>query len=156
MPQFLDKISFGLYAATHQSQYESTTGKWLSEKNIISSGPYKIIEWTNEHLLLKLRTDYPQEIVQKKPINEIDISWGKSSNLKSSFDIILGSELSELPSNNLTLHAGAPSNIFFLRILNWKIKIVFFSTKKIDWYFVMNFIDCLKKTTWSQLVHFFH
>ncbi len=155
MPHFLDKISFGLYAAAHQSMYESTTGKWLAEKNIVSSGPYKIVEWTNEHLLLKLRTDYPQEIVHKKPINEIDISWNKSSNLKSTFDIILGSELSELQNNNLTLQAGAPSNIFFVRILNWKNKNSVFFNKKNRLLFRNEFYKLLEKNNLKPTRSFF-
>jgi hypothetical protein len=55
----LDKLSFGLYAIAHPSDWNDSDGKWKDQKSVIASGPYEIASWGEGQLVLKQRTDFP-------------------------------------------------------------------------------------------------
>lgn len=131
MPRLLEKISFGLYVATHDSLYDKQTGNWTAgRQNVISSGPYKITDWSDDHFVLKLRADYPKDLLHKNPIEEIEIFWKKESHQNSEIDIAMGSEVTESPGKDYVLQAGVPSDIMFMRVLSWRDKNSFFHDKK--------------------------
>jgi hypothetical protein len=123
MPKALEKISFGLYGIVHPTNYDSSTGKWLATKStVISSGPYRIQNWSEKILSLAKRSNYPKELLHPRPIEKIDMFWEKDLFPSSDIDIAMGSELTDPPTAKHTLKAGPPSYISFLRILSWRSK----------------------------------
>lgn len=57
MPDFLSKISFGMYSLVHPSNYNSVNGEWRNDDKIISSGPYEISRWDKVNFELSLRNN---------------------------------------------------------------------------------------------------
>ena len=127
----------------------------VDKKNIVSSGPYKIIDWTSDHLILKLREDYPKELIHNKPLDNIEIFWGKELHPKSSVDIVMGSEHSEAPHKDYVLQGGAPSDIDFMRVLNWKNKNSLFYSRKNRIAFRKIFYDFFEKNNKKIIRSFF-
>jgi len=56
MPDFLEKISFGLYSIVHPSDYRSD-GSWVDKKSAIYSGCYKIKKWEKNKFELEFRNN---------------------------------------------------------------------------------------------------
>ncbi len=67
----LQKISFGLYAIVSLKNFDSKTGVWFNKREIIGSGPYFVEKWTDSEVSLRLRTDFPKNLLLSKPINQV-------------------------------------------------------------------------------------
>lgn len=129
MPKLLDTISFGLYAIVHPSHFDKS-GRWqMGKENLITSGAYRIVAWDDQHLILSLRSDYPVELVHKKPMSEIEVFWKEDLHPKSSIDISMGTDLIGPPNNGFVLHSAPPSSILFMRVLSWRNQASIFSNK---------------------------
>lgn len=130
MPKLLDKISFGLYSIIHPSHFDKN-GQWImGKKNLVTSGPYKILEWDDQHFVIALRSDYPSVLIHSNPLKEIEIFWNRNFYPLSSVDIAMGSELTQPPQSDFVLQGGAPSSIIYARVLSWRNpKSVFYQKK---------------------------
>ena len=130
MPKLLDKISFGLYSVVHPSHFDKT-GKWIMGKeHLITSGAYKIKEWTDKKIILSLRTDYPADLIHPNPLTEIEIFWDRNAHPNDLIDIAMGSELTTPPKSGFILRGAPPSSIIFMRVLSWRNpKSIFFKKK---------------------------
>ncbi len=87
IPDLLTKISFGLYAIAHPSQFDSKNGQWKDDRKLISSGPYEIASWTGKSLILRLRANYPTSNLLRNPYKEAIIYFSPDDiwrNFKSS------------------------------------------------------------------------
>lgn len=60
MPDFLERVSFGLYAIAHPSDYDND-GKWLNPKTGVTSGLYKISNWSVDSIELVVNTNKKYE-----------------------------------------------------------------------------------------------
>lgn len=54
---FLEYLSMSYYGYYCRSNFDKN-GKWISQKSIVSSGPYKVDEYSENRISLKLRTDW--------------------------------------------------------------------------------------------------
>ncbi len=119
LPNLLDLISFGLYSVVHPSSYDSNTDHWNNPRATLASGPYRIERWTNEELVLRLRHDFPKDLIHPNPLDQVKIRWDRPADLKS-FDMIVGTsrDRSETRSEK-TFFGGAEAYIAYLRCHSW-------------------------------------
>lgn len=113
MQNFLENLSFGLYAITHEKNWETKDLTWVADKTPITTGPYQIESWDEEHLRLKLRSNFPSELYANKATQIINIAWKNYPDPNA--NVIIGS--SNLKLNNKQFFGPVPSGIFFIRVL---------------------------------------
>lgn len=122
----LKKISFGLYSIVHPLDYDSVSGAWKDKKKVISSGPYKIEEWTNTNIKLGLRkVSWFSKV--KKPINSINLQTSEKS---ENNDLIFATSYANYDENFEFLESK-DQEIRYIRLFNWKNTNHPFSNKKI-------------------------
>lgn len=114
----LEKLSFGLFAIIHPSQYDHKTGEWTSTKKLISSGPYTL-KWGKDKILLKLRSNYPKELLHHHPFNEIIIHWEKKGD---NSDIIVGDSLNNKLKNSHIFYGSSSLSIGYAHCTSWSNK----------------------------------
>lgn len=117
MPDLLTKISFGLYAIAHPSQFDSKNGQWKDDKKLISSGPYEIANWTDQALTLKLRENYPTGNLLKNPYREVVIKFSPDD--VSGSDIIIDFDDSLAVNENYEFHGPVKSAIRYVECDSW-------------------------------------
>ena len=126
---FLSLISFGMYSIVHPSLYEPKTGKWIDKKKSISSSAYTLEAWKDDHLILKLRSDYktPFNLDNDNKLFSITIFFPNTATPVQStriFDLEYGTSdenQSLLNSEKLSreFFGGTISEIRFVRCLTW-------------------------------------
>lgn len=117
VPQLLDLLSFGLYAVVHPSCYEKDTGKWLDPKRTVASGPYSIKAWDDSSFVLKLRADFPAELLHPRPLAEVKMEWAPEKRLTA--DILSGNSREKLASGGYSYHGETESRIAYMRCQSW-------------------------------------
>jgi hypothetical protein len=113
--QFLEKLGFGLYSVVHKNDYNLETGAWNDPKKAISSGPYRIHSWTDEHLELKLRSDFPPDVFTNKKFETVRLVWGNNKDAH----LYAGDSLTPPLREGLVFSGGAKNRIQYLRIVSW-------------------------------------
>ncbi len=113
--QFLEKLGFGLYSVVHKNDYNLETGAWNDPKKAISSGPYRILSWTDEHLELKLRSDFPPDVFTNKKFETVRLVWGNNKDAH----LYAGDSLTPPLRESLVFSGGAKNRIQYLRIVSW-------------------------------------
>lgn len=111
---FLEKLSFGFYTIAHPSSFDPKTGSWRDAKNPISSGPYKIAKWTDNHLVLELRIDTNFDI-HPRAYRKIEISNTRDPETAFSADVYMGSQDSLAAPAGHVFHGPVASNITYIR-----------------------------------------
>lgn len=112
----LELISFGQYSIVSPDNYDKN-GKWIDDKKAVSSSFYRIESWGESELVLLLRKDFIEMLGHNKKYHKIKVVWGSS--YRDDADIKTASSM-EPHSEKYDYISGANSNIFFLRIVNWK------------------------------------
>jgi len=118
VPNLLEILSFGIYSVLHPTNFDVHTGELLNTDKIISSGKYKIQEWSKNNLLLTIRNDFLSEIYNFKLFDSINMIW--SQDTKHSADVIAG--YSNEKAHDKDFYGPPPSNILYMHCLNWKNK----------------------------------
>lgn len=108
IPKLLDYTSFGLFSIISPKDI-NRDGSWISEKNVNSSGPYKISHWNDNNLIITKRNDYPSEIGVKNKLSNIEFIFDKYN---QSSDIISGNSLDDISSTH-SFVGDARSGIFY-------------------------------------------
>jgi hypothetical protein len=116
-PKLLDTISFGLYGVAHPSLYDAKTGAWKDPKAFISSGAYKIKEWTNDKLVLSLRQDFLPTLRHPTPIQEVNIVWGPNQKLNS--DMKSGDSIESSLAKDHEFYGAVVSSMAYVHCLSW-------------------------------------
>ena len=114
---FLDTISFGIFAVVHPSNYNPKSGEWLDDQNIVSSGFYQLETWTKDYLVLKLRPNYLRSMGNENKFDKIKISWDQDI---TDFDIYYGMSNEYKQTNKLKFISGMNSQIAYAHCLSWK------------------------------------
>ena len=120
LPDFLDRISFGLYSVVHESDYDPTTGAWEDPKSAISSGPYQLESWTPDGLKVTLRPDFDSAIFKNEKFQSIMFVWKPDAKA----DIYYSDSLTP-PSNQnqkLKFFGGPKNGIYYVKVASWKVQ----------------------------------
>lgn len=117
MPDLLTKLSFGLYAIAHPSQFDPDSGKWRNERTLISSGPYEMTSWNDQTLKLRLRSDFPRDNLLTKPYREVEFSFSPDAISKA--DIIIDFDDSLAADSHYEFHGPVKSAIRYIECSNW-------------------------------------
>lgn len=115
-PRLLEQLSFGLYSVLHPSQYNNQTGEF-NNKDIISSGPYFIRNWSDSELNLSLRHSFPIESRHARAFSDVAIRWDDTS--KKFADLVVSFHSDSGISERLTFYGPSKSNIIYLHCLSW-------------------------------------
>lgn len=119
LPNLLDLISFGLYSVVHPSSYDLKSDHWINQRTTLASGPYRIERWTDEELALRLRDDYPADLIHPHPLGQVKIRWDGATDLNR-FDMIVGTSRDQADSRTeKKFFGGAESYIAYLRCHSW-------------------------------------
>lgn len=119
MPNFLEKISFGLYGIAHPSQYNSESGEWIDHKKAISSGNYVVDKWSDNNFELKLRTDMAKS---SNAINKIVFFFSKDPEEILKADILFREKFNYLVDLKdwSFMSTLEDSNIVYVKVMKWK------------------------------------
>ncbi len=119
MPNFLEKISFGLYSIAHPTQYNND-GVWINKKSELSSGAYVISKWDNENFELELRKNL-QGINYENRIHNIKFNFSLQLEEVLKSDLILREKLNNLVDDNDWYYASTleDSNIVYVKVMKW-------------------------------------
>lgn len=113
--ELLEKISFNIYAIAHPSDYDPITGAWKNPKKAISSGSYKIVDWTENNIKLELNKNF---IINEKNFDQISISFNKNQADNKDIDFYINSSTNLSFENNLTYISGPRNFIRYLRFFD--------------------------------------
>jgi len=117
MPNLLDVLSFGLYAVVHSSCYDKVSGKWLNPHHTVASGPYSVKAWNETSFVLKLRGDFPAELLHPKPLEEVKMEW--AADQRQTADILSGNSRENLSVKGYVYHGETESRIAYIRCQSW-------------------------------------
>ncbi len=119
MPKFLELISFGLYSIVPFENFDRSSGKWLAQKDTVSSGAYVIEDWNEETLTLKLRNDFPTNLMASNPPPKINIDNNKSA--RANADIILSDSTENYFSETHEFHGAGTTDlaISYVLVSSW-------------------------------------
>ena len=120
MPDFLEKVSFGLYAIVHPSDYDSN-GNWIDKKKIIPSGLFNISKWDGDHFEIALRDDFSRLSDEKKLYNKIEFNFSLEPSTVLLSDIIFREKMNNLTNENDWSYASTTtdSNIVYVKVMKW-------------------------------------
>lgn len=119
MPDFLTKISFGLYGIAHPADY-NLDGSWKNKKAINSSGIYYIKSWTDEHVILERRNvsfiDSNNKVIKLVKF----IFPNDQSQVEDSLMIFLDRLNPKLNENDWEFVSSALNNkMIYMQVMNW-------------------------------------
>lgn len=126
MPDLLYKISFGFYSLAHPSLYHPLTGEWINKKNVISSGAYEVVDWTDKSFKLKLRKNVPYmkyaDSIQN--ITFTDLLEVKNKNDLKNTDMIVADKNSLMVDDEAFEYIGSSVGlkIGYMHLYGWKNK----------------------------------
>lgn len=116
MPDFLDKISFGLYAISHPEDYD-IHGKWKNKKKGITSGIYKIKEWKDDSITITKNIKTTNDSTYK----DIIFHYSKDLEAIRASDIIFYDIKNPyIVSDEWTYVSKSQNNsILYVQVMNW-------------------------------------
>tara|TARA_Y100000768_G_scaffold116943_1_gene86374 strand:- start:7168 stop:8595 length:1428 start_codon:yes stop_codon:yes gene_type:complete len=118
MPDFLEKISFGLYSIVHPSNYDKDSLEWQSELNVVSSYTYKIEKINSQNFELGLNEHFNLELGPENKFEKVIISWDED--IKP--DIYEGNSLEDnKKKKEFSFSGGVESGISFIRCHSWDV-----------------------------------
>lgn len=136
-PKLLDILSFGLFGIVHHSNFNKTSGDWLPETPLVSSGPYEITTSGAADMILSLRSDYPAYLRHKNAFQRVRITWNPEDRYKS--EISSGFKITDGFDNTYKFASKTQDTaIFYFRCYTWLKKDSIFAKKKVrvalrDW-----------------------
>lgn len=118
MPDFLSKISFGIYGIAHPLDY-NIDGTWKDKKKINSSGIYFIKSWNDEYLNLERRVVSFSN--NEGAINKIKFIFPKDkSNILDSGMIFTDKIHPKINEANWHFVSSALNNkMIYIQVMNW-------------------------------------
>jgi hypothetical protein len=121
MPEFLEKVSFGLYSIAHPSDY-SINGEWKNAKEANSSGAYQISEWTDNSFILSLRNNLFINRNKKKAIQKIIFSFSKNTEEILNSDIMIREKYNPIVQDEEWTYSSAmqDNNIVYVQVMKWE------------------------------------
>lgn len=118
--KLLETLSFGLYGLAHPSNWDLKTGTWIDPHKSIASSAYKVAEWTDKHLVLNKRDNFPDDYGHPNKPTQVDLIFADRPDF-SSVDLAGGASIDHPPSGFKFLQ-GSSFYILFLRCFSWAIK----------------------------------
>lgn len=120
MPDFLGKISFGLYSIAHPNDYDEK-GKWKDKKHGIPSGHYKITRWDDKKMSLKLRTNLKTGKITNKNIHEVDFIYPDDLSEVEDAKMIFSDRLNpKIDENKWSFASSTLDNkIIYIQVMKW-------------------------------------
>lgn len=155
MPDFLEKVSFGLYSIAHPNDYHEN-GKWKDDRNVIASGHYRIQNWNEENFILELRPDF-HDLNENKRIRNVVFSFSNDiSEIKKS-DIMIREKLNPYvePAEWTFASTTQDNNITYIKVMKWDDSKSVLSDKKTRTILRNIFYDSLEKSGLSATKSFF-
>lgn len=131
MPDFLEKISFGLYSIANPKDYDQNNGAWIDSKKAIASGAYRISKWNENEFELELRKNF----YLNKNSNRFDLikfSFAKEEDEIKDNDLIIREKLNPSIDKDKWTYASTTleNNITYVKVMKWEDKNSLFSNKK--------------------------
>lgn len=121
---FLDKISFGIYAIAHPTSFDEK-GNWIESKTLITTGDYKVEQWGSNEVILKSIIEKPLKIDKVRFI----IGFTKENLLKS--DMAYASKYSlAFEEKWKFLSRTKDTNIVYVQVMRWNNKGDFWADKE--------------------------
>lgn len=118
MPDFIEKISFGLYAIAHPNSFDEK-GIWKDKKKGVTSGLYHIKKWTESEFELELNSLLNSD---KKVTNINFKKTSKKEDLEKS-DIVFSSKKNLFFDNDWEFISNIKdSNIVYIKAMKWNQK----------------------------------
>lgn len=156
MPNFLEKISFGLYGIAHPSMFDSKTGSWKNRKETISSGHYIISHWGQDTFELKVRKDSILN-QQKNAIKTIIFNFSKSPIEIIKSDLMFREKLNYLVDEKEWSFASTleDSNIVYVKVMKWDDPKSLFFNKETRKYLRSVFYKNLARSGYKPVISFF-
>ncbi len=75
MPNALHFLSFGQYSIVSSDDFDLKSGDWKNERQVNSSGPYSIEKWESDSIILRLRSEYPTELINPRAFKKLRFVW---------------------------------------------------------------------------------
>ena len=113
----LHYLSFGQYAIVSMEDYNPQSGVCQAAKRVNSSGPYEIEKWDEEQIAIKLRKDYPPQLIHPLPFKRFNFVW--SAKFKDKISIREGHEDFPL-ADKYSFLGSTKSSIRYVRILGFQ------------------------------------
>lgn len=124
IPNFLDKISFGLYAIAHPSSFNDN-GEWNEGLSHISTGEYKVESWEKSEVIISKT---------KKSLNGINrvkfLIGFTEENLKKSEMAYASKNSLAFESNWKFLSRIKDTNIVYIKVMKWDVSGSYWANKK--------------------------
>lgn len=116
MPDFLERVSFGLYAIAHPSDYDND-GKWLNPKSGITSGAYRINSWSADNIELVLNSNIKNE----NNFQKIKFHSSKKLNEIRNSDVVFFDVNNPYVDLNEWEYISKTQNnaILYIQVMNW-------------------------------------
>lgn len=155
MPDFLEKVSFGLYAITHPDDYNDD-GTWKNAKSAIASGLYEISEWAENVFKLKLRTNLLSNTVTPNSIHEVIFNFSKDPNVMISSDLMIREKYNPLETPDWSFSSAMlDNNIVYIQVMKWDDENSFLSKRENRIIVRDIFYESLKKSGLEATTSFF-
>lgn len=112
MPNFLDLVSFNIYAIAHPSNFDHNSGQWI-DRNIISSSGYRILKFDKKSGFVELSKVIPTV----KNFNKIEIySGAENFRPENNYDMVIGKSSDLFLSDDYVYVSGPESYTRFVRV----------------------------------------
>ena len=156
IPDFLDKISFGLYAIAHPKDYSSIDGKWKDKRQFISSGPYAIETWEDKKFDLTLR-DNLYKNNDKIHIKKISFTFSPKVEDAIESDIIIREKYNpSIDKSSWTFASSVQdNNITYVKVMKWNQKNSVFNDRETRVKLRNIFYESLEKSGLNPTKSFF-
>ncbi|MEN0060261.1 MAG: ABC transporter substrate-binding protein [Bdellovibrio sp.] len=118
IPDILTKISFGLYGIVSSKNFDSKTGHWFNKKSIIGSGPYLVENWDDSEVKLRLRSDFPKNLLLTRPIAHAIYRHDAAAILKS--DVVIDFDDSLAIDKSYAFWGPVKSAIRYIECEGWQ------------------------------------
>lgn len=120
MPDFLEKVSFGIYSIAHPQNYNQN-GEWKDPRKVIASSAYRISKWTEDELELELRNNL---YINKDSRNykKIIFNYSKNDQEIYSNDIVIKEKVNPNIDKLKWSYASTTldNNITYVKVMKWK------------------------------------
>lgn len=131
MPDFLEKISFGLYAIVSPEDYDKQ-GNWKNKKKINASGLYSIKEWDDKKFVINARIKDFHDKFSDNSIKEIIFIYpddlSKIENSKMVFSDRLNNRINDEEWNFAS--SSLDNKMFYIQVMKWELKDSIYSKKE--------------------------
>jgi len=128
MPDFLEKISFGLYGIANPVDFD-VDGKWKSARKVIASGKYKVKNWNDEKIELVRRSEFRES----DSIDEVEFFFSSDPEQILKSDIVVKEKNNNLLDPNKWYYASTTldNNITYVKVMKWNVPSSPFSKREV-------------------------